>query len=188
MKRNILRKEGALPQRNTICAYLRFWGKNELARIKTEALRIAPRKKTRGQPQAYPQIIKTEPQHSQKRFCRKIFCEEERRAFQAYCSVQPNGRKWRSAATSLCAGNFVKRNILRKEGALPQRNTICAYLRFWGKNELARIKTEALGIAPRKKTRGKPQANRGLSFRSRKFAVPLRGKFCENIEVYYCDP
>ena len=30
------------------------------------------------------------PQHSQKRFCRKIFCEEERRAFQAWCSAAPN--------------------------------------------------------------------------------------------------
>ena len=30
------------------------------------------------------------PQHSQKRFRRKIFCEEERRAFEARRSAQPN--------------------------------------------------------------------------------------------------
>ena len=66
----------------------------------------------RGQAYAVPAAVLSDygilmPQHSQKRFCRKIFCEEERRAFQAYCSVKPNSRKRRSAATSLWTRKFV---------------------------------------------------------------------------------
>ena len=51
----------------------------------------------RGVSQTHDIVI---PQHSQKRFCRKIFCEEERRAFQAYRSGHPNGRIRRSAVTT----------------------------------------------------------------------------------------
>ena len=71
-----------------------------------------PSRKPAVRQQPYPRVVSQThdiviPQHSQKRFCRKIFCEEERRAFQAYCSVKPNSRKRRSAATSLWTRKFV---------------------------------------------------------------------------------
>ena len=148
-----------------------------------------------GKPNAEPQAnvgfsspheIYPFPQPLAKKICcAKIFCEEEERAFSAYCPALPNSRTLRSVPTTSVRGKKCERviNFCARKVAFRRRPTFAHTCAF-----AERVSRRGLYCCENSGGERKPIVRRsramGFLFNSRDFFLSVQKEICELFMIF----